>query len=54
MWCWRTFRLLNCKSRKKLVNKLVEKYSKNIDEKELIYNETLDDYENCIQSLYNM
>ena len=32
----------NCKCRNKLVNKLVEECIKNIDESEILYNETLD------------
>ena len=40
----------NCKCRKKLVDKLVEEYSENIDENEMIYNETLNDYENVCNS----
>ena len=31
----------NCKCRRKIVGSLVEEYSKNIDENEMIYNETL-------------
>ena len=38
MWCWRIFRLLNCKCRKKLVDKLVEECSENINGNEMIYN----------------
>ena len=45
----------NCKCRKKLVGKLVEECSKNIDEKKLhpnkmIYNSTLNDYEKIYSS----
>ena len=32
----------NCKCRKKLIDKLVEEYSENIDENEMLYNETVD------------
>ena len=34
----------NCKCRKTLVDKLVRECSKNIDEKEMVYSFTLDDY----------
>ena len=34
----------NCKNRKKLVHKLVEECSENIDGNEMIYSETLNDY----------
>ena len=34
----------NCKCRKKIVNTLVEEWSENIDGKEMIYNETFNDY----------
>ena len=34
MWCWRIFTLQKLKMRKKLVDKLVEECSENIDEKE--------------------
>ena len=40
----------NCKSRKKLVDKLVEECSKNIDGNEMIYNDTLNDYEKVCNS----
>ena len=40
----------NCKCRKKLVDKLVEKCSENIDENEIIYNGTLNNYENVCNS----
>ena len=36
----------NFKCRKKLIDKLVEECSENIDENEMIYNATLNDYEN--------
>ena len=36
--------------KKELVDKLVEKCSENIDEKEMIYNVTLNDYENVCGS----
>ena len=51
MWCWRIFRLFiileSCKSRKELVDKLVEKCRENIDGNELIYNGALNGYENA-------
>ena len=40
----------NCKSKKKLFDKLVEKCSENIDENEMIYNTTLNDYEGLCNS----
>ena len=40
----------NCKCRKKLVDKLVEEYSENIDGNEMIYNATLNDYGNVFNS----
>ena len=40
----------NCKFRKKLVDKLVEECSENIDENETIYNKTLSDYERLCHS----
>ena len=40
----------NCKCRKKLIYKLVEKCSENIDENRMIYNETLNDYKNVYNS----
>ena len=36
----------NRKCRKKLIDKLAEEFSENIDENEMIYNATLNDYEN--------
>ena len=36
----------NCKCRKRLIVKLVEECSENIDGNEMIYNATLNDYEN--------
>ena len=39
-----------CKCRNKLVYKLVEECSENIDGNEMIYNETLSDYENVFNS----
>ena len=54
MWCWRIFRLFvileSCKSRKELVDKLVEKCWENIDGNELIYNGALNGYENACNS----
>ena len=35
----------NCKCRKKLIDKLVEKFSENIGEKEMIYDKILNEYE---------
>ena len=40
----------NCKCRKKLVDKLVEEYTENINGHEMIYNGTLNDYENVCNS----
>ena len=40
----------HCKCREKLVDKLAEERSKNIDENELIYNETVNDYGNVCNS----
>ena len=40
----------NCKCRNKLVNKLVEEWSANIDENEMIYNGTSNDYKNPYNS----
>ena len=40
----------NCKCRKKIVDRLVEKCSKNIDENEMIYNGTVNDYGNVCNS----
>ena len=34
----------NCKCTKKLIDKLVQKYSENIDGNEMIYNRTLNGY----------
>ena len=34
----------NCKCRKRLIGKLVKECSENIDEKEMVYSFTLDDY----------
>ena len=36
MWCWWIFRLWNCKCRKKLVDKLVEECTKDIDDVKLL------------------
>ena len=40
----------NCKCRKRLIDKLVEECSENIDGNEMIYNATLNDYENVCGS----
>ena len=40
----------NCKCRKKIVDELVEKCSKNIDGNEMIYNGTVNDYEDVCNS----
>ena len=40
----------NCKCRKRLIVKLVEECSENIDGNEMIYNATLNDYENVCGS----
>ena len=43
MRCWRIFRLKKlCKCRKRLIDKLVEECSENIDGNEMLYNEPLD------------
>ena len=41
----------NCKCRKKIVDELVEEFSKNIDGKEMIYNKNLDYYKNLFNIL---
>ena len=41
----------NCKCRKKLVDELVEEFSKNIDGKEMIYNKNLNYYKNLFNIL---
>ena len=40
----------NCKCRKKLVDKFVEECSENIDENEIIYSGTVNDYGNVCNS----
>ena len=40
----------NCKCKKRLVDKLVEECSENIDENEMIYNSTLNDHEKICNS----
>ena len=40
----------NCKYRKKLIAKMVEERSKNIDENEMIYNATLNDHRKVCSS----
>ena len=40
----------NCKCRKRLTDKLVEEYIKNIDENEMIYNGILNDYREVCNS----
>ena len=40
----------NCKYRKKLIVKMVEERSKNIDENEMIYNATLNDHRKVCSS----
>ena len=40
----------NCKCRNKLFDKLVEEWSENIDESEMIYNGTLNNYRNVCNS----
>ena len=40
----------NCKCRKRLVDKLVEECSENIDGNKIIYNGTFNDYENACNS----
>ena len=40
----------NCKFRKKLIDKLLEERSENIDGNEMIYNVTLNDYEKVCNS----
>ena len=44
MWCWRDLYYKNCKCRKKLINRLVEECSENIDENKIIYYGTLNEY----------
>ena len=46
MWIW--IKIVN--TDKKLIDKLVEECSENIDGKEVIYNETLNDYDNVCNS----
>ena len=41
---------INCKSRKKIVGELVKEYSKNINENQMIYNRTLNDYKKVCSS----
>ena len=41
----------NCKCRKKLVDELVEEFSKNVDGKEMIYNKNLNYYKNLFNIL---
>ena len=50
MWCWRILDYGNCKSRKRLVKKLIEECSENIDGNRLIYNRTLNGYGNLCNS----
>ena len=44
----------NCNCRKKLIDKLVQKYSENIDGNEMIYNRTLNGYKKvcCSCTIY--
>ena len=42
MWCWWTFRYKNCKCRKRLIDKLVEECSENIDVKKLLSKKNMD------------
>ena len=44
----------NYKCRKRIVGELVEECGKNIDENEMIYNETLNDYKKTVRFLYNI
>ena len=46
MWCWRILRHRKLLIQKKLADKLVDEKSENIDGKEMVYNETLNDYGN--------
>ena len=43
MGCWRVY-YKNCKCRKRLIDKLVEESSENIDGNKVIFNGTLNDY----------
>ena len=44
MWCCGYLDYKNCKCRKRLIDRLVEECSENIDENKMIYNSTLNDY----------
>ena len=47
MWCWRILRHRKLLIQKKLADKLVDEKSENIDGKEMVYNENLNDYGNA-------
>ena len=49
MWCWKYLGYANCKYRKRLIDKLVEECSENIDGNERI-SVTLNDYKNVCES----
>ena len=53
---WKIFELdwKSCECRKKLIDKLVEECSENIDGNEMIYNGTVSDYKKSMQFLYNI
>ena len=44
MWCWRILDYQNFKCRKRLIGKLVEEYSEDINGNEMVYNAALNDY----------
>ena len=50
MWFWKIFRLWKLQMWKKLIDKLVEECSENIDENEMIYNATLNDHRKVCNS----
>ena len=47
---WDYLNYKNCKCRKRLIDKFVEECSESIDGNEMIYNSTLNDYENLCNS----
>ena len=47
---WDYLNYKNCKWRKRLIDKFVEECSESIDGNEMIYNSTLNDYENLCNS----
>ena len=50
MWCGEYLDYKNWKYRKRLIDKLVEECNENIDESEMIYNDTLNEYRNVCGS----